>query len=434
MSLSKEACKPAPVEDSHRQLLQTFPVELLSCHGAMLRAKHNKVVLARYLKLDLVPTGLASKQRPQLPNPPRWFTLEWEAIEKRVAIDKMRLLIRMWEEEALRQQGKCIKVKTDRVKTFRAVTSTEARDELLSELLKEEVVMAPKMEAMEAKQEKATQAFLRKLSNLSGSGRTAMVSKPGPSTEIKKEVSKPAPPTNDMLVGKDEKPTTSTYARIVKRKAQLPAKEVEKTTPLRASNTSSTTPTIAARRPPSAAAAEETQSMSATAMASAEPPKGYVVTNTSNRVQQKGNPSGCPQEQSGDCGDTAPEERLGHSPGAGCPEEEGQRGRKALTVSPPLLERATAKPSREDHSPHPPPEIFGGRNARRDLPGDIHNPTTLRNNGGRGAPPKEEERAKAREKGEEVEGKVNQPYPTRVEASQGPLEPQGPTVENSRRH
>ena len=89
-------------------------------------------------------------------------------------------------------------------------------------------------------------------------------------------------------------------------------------------------------------------------MASAEPPTGYVVTNTCNRVQQKGNPPGCPQEQSGDCGNTAPEERLGHCPGAGCPEEEGWRGRKATIVSPPSLERAAAKSPREEGGPLPP--------------------------------------------------------------------------------
>ena len=85
-------------------------------------------------------------------------------------------LIKMWEDPT-RQQGKCIKVKTDRVKTFCAVASTVAREELLNELVKEEEVMTFKKEALEAKQEKATQAFLRKLENLSISGRTAIFNK-----------------------------------------------------------------------------------------------------------------------------------------------------------------------------------------------------------------------------------------------------------------
>ena len=91
--------------------------------------------------------------------------------------------------------------KTDRVKTFRAVTSKEAKEELLNELVKEEEAMSPSKEALEAKQKKATQAFLRKLNNLSRSGRAAMVPKPEPSTDTRKvkEVSKPAPHTNDML-------------------------------------------------------------------------------------------------------------------------------------------------------------------------------------------------------------------------------------------
>eukprot|EP00731_Ephydatia_muelleri_P013009 Em0007g319a len=105
----------------------------------------------------------------------RWFTREWKAIRKKAAIDKMRL-IKMWEDPT-RQQGKCIKVKTDRVKTFCAVASTVAREELLNELVKEEEVMTFKKEALEAKQEKATQAFLRKLENLSISGRTAIFNK-----------------------------------------------------------------------------------------------------------------------------------------------------------------------------------------------------------------------------------------------------------------
>eukprot|EP00731_Ephydatia_muelleri_P012989 Em0007g299a len=100
---------------------------------------------------------------------------EWKAIRKKAAIDKMRL-IKMWEDPT-RQQGKCIKVKTDRVKTFCAVASTVAREELLNELVKEEEVMTFKKEALEAKQEKATQAFLRKLENLSKSGRTAIFNK-----------------------------------------------------------------------------------------------------------------------------------------------------------------------------------------------------------------------------------------------------------------
>eukprot|EP00731_Ephydatia_muelleri_P013010 Em0007g320a len=100
---------------------------------------------------------------------------EWEAIRKKAAIDKMRL-IKMWEDPT-RQQGKCIKVKTDQVKTFCAVTSTVAREELLNELVKEEEAMTFKKEALEAKQEKATQAFLRKLENLSKSGRTAIFNK-----------------------------------------------------------------------------------------------------------------------------------------------------------------------------------------------------------------------------------------------------------------
>ena len=85
-------------------------------------------------------------------------------------------LIKMWEDPT-RQQGKCIKVKTDQVKTFCAVTSTVAREELLNELVKEEEAMTFKKEALEAKQEKATQAFLRKLENLSKSGRTAIFNK-----------------------------------------------------------------------------------------------------------------------------------------------------------------------------------------------------------------------------------------------------------------
>ncbi|KAL5509039.1 hypothetical protein EMCRGX_G004320 [Ephydatia muelleri] len=102
-------------------------------------------------------------------------TKEWKAIRKKAAIDKMRL-IKMWEDPT-HQQGKCIKVKTDRVKTFCAVASTVAREELLNELVKEEEVMTFKKEALEAKQEKATQAFLRKLENLSISGRTAIFNK-----------------------------------------------------------------------------------------------------------------------------------------------------------------------------------------------------------------------------------------------------------------
>eukprot|EP00731_Ephydatia_muelleri_P013008 Em0007g318a len=106
---------------------------------------------------------------------PTCLVREWKAIRKKAAIDKMRL-IKMWEDPT-RQQGKCIKVKTDRVKTFCAVASTVAREELLNELVKEEEVMTFKKEALEAKQEKATQAFLRKLENLSISGRTAIFNK-----------------------------------------------------------------------------------------------------------------------------------------------------------------------------------------------------------------------------------------------------------------
>ncbi|KAL5503662.1 hypothetical protein EMCRGX_G010646 [Ephydatia muelleri] len=157
--IKNEACIPAPVEDSHQQLLQTFHVELLSCYGAMLKAKHNGLVLARYLELELVPAGMSSKQRPQVPDPPQWFTRDREAIKKKAAINKMPLLIKLCKE---------------------------AKEELLNELVKEEEAMSPSKEALEAKQKKATQAFLRKLDNLSRSGRAAMVPKPEPSTDTRK--------------------------------------------------------------------------------------------------------------------------------------------------------------------------------------------------------------------------------------------------------
>eukprot|EP00731_Ephydatia_muelleri_P007640 Em0003g1888a len=157
--IKNEACIPAPVEDSHQQLLQTFHVELLSCYGAMLKAKHNGLVLARYLELELVPAGMSSKQRPQVPDPPQWFTRDREAIKKKAAINKMPLLIKLCKE---------------------------AKEELLNELVKEEEAMSPSKEALEAKQKKATQAFLRKLNNLSRSGRAAMVPKPEPSTDTRK--------------------------------------------------------------------------------------------------------------------------------------------------------------------------------------------------------------------------------------------------------
>ena len=127
-----------------------------------------------------------------------------------------------------------------------------------------------------------------------------------------KEVFKPAPPTTDKVAGKGNKTSTSTYAQIVGRKAQPLAQKMEKTTPPRASKTSSTTPTTAARWPLSAAAADEAPVTNATMVTS-------VVTNIGKKVQQKGNPPDwtlCSQGQSGDCGDTAPEECLGRSPRA----------------------------------------------------------------------------------------------------------------------
>eukprot|EP00731_Ephydatia_muelleri_P033377 Em0028g52a len=122
---------------------QTFPVKLLSHFGAMLRAKHNGLVLTQYLELDLISAGLSTKQRPQVSNPPQWFTKEWVTIERKAAIKKMRLLIKLWEEEALRQQCGCIQVMTDRVKTFCTVTNKETQEELLDELVREEAI-APK--------------------------------------------------------------------------------------------------------------------------------------------------------------------------------------------------------------------------------------------------------------------------------------------------
>ncbi|KAL5503213.1 hypothetical protein EMCRGX_G010128 [Ephydatia muelleri] len=98
VSQSKETCIPAPVGGQLRELLDSYPSDVMSIHQDMLKTKHQVDILTQYHELSSVPSGLVFEQEMHIKDPPPpppapWFT---RVIEKRVVMEKTSLLIQHW--------------------------------------------------------------------------------------------------------------------------------------------------------------------------------------------------------------------------------------------------------------------------------------------------------------------------------------------------
>eukprot|EP00731_Ephydatia_muelleri_P027523 Em0019g396a len=164
-SLSKEACIPAPLGRQLRELLDSYGSDVMSIHQDMLKAKHQVDILTRYHELRSVPAGLVFQQETHIKDPASWFTKEWREIEKKAALEKTNLLIRHWKEVASCLEGNALKAKYTRTRAIKQAEEIdeEAKTGLLNELSRAEETLLPDKEAMDDKQKRLTEAYLKKL-------------------------------------------------------------------------------------------------------------------------------------------------------------------------------------------------------------------------------------------------------------------------------
>ena len=111
-----------------------------------------------------MPAGLVFPQESHIKDPAPWFTKEWRQIEHKAALEKTNLLTRHWKEAASRLEGNALKAKYSRVHAIKqAEIDQEAKTGLLNELSRAEETLLPDKEAMEEKQKRLMEAYLKKL-------------------------------------------------------------------------------------------------------------------------------------------------------------------------------------------------------------------------------------------------------------------------------
>ena len=186
-------------------------------------------MLNKYKELGIAPEGISSDQRAGFPNPPHWFSHEWERINRRVTNERLALLVKYWEEEALRHEGRHYKAKADVATTLRREVETRDLPCLMKALERVEDDLAPRFEEQDRWQAKQTRTFLNKLERVRGErgegGNATTSSRPGLSLVAAAEGGEKMDTTN----APSKKP--STYAEMVARKGKQPApKEKQPTT------------------------------------------------------------------------------------------------------------------------------------------------------------------------------------------------------------
>ena len=138
----------------------------MSIHQDMLKAKHQVDILTRYNELRNVAAGLVFPQETHIKDHPApWFTKEWREIENKAALEKTNLLIRHGKEVASRLEGNALKAKYSRARAIKQaeVINEEAKTGLLNELSRAEETLLPDKEAMDEKQKRLTEAYLKKI-------------------------------------------------------------------------------------------------------------------------------------------------------------------------------------------------------------------------------------------------------------------------------
>ena len=152
-----------------------------------------------------MPAGLVFPQESHIKDPAPWFTKEWRQIEHKAALEKTNLLTRHWKEAASRLEGNALKAKYSRVHAIKqAKIDQEAKMGLLNELSRAEETLLPDKEAMEEKQKRLTEAYLKKLEGPAKVHATS--SRPGLGAVVAQI-----------------KATQSTYAQMVANKGKGPA-------------------------------------------------------------------------------------------------------------------------------------------------------------------------------------------------------------------
>ena len=180
-------------------------------------------MLNKYKELGIAPEGISSDQRAGFPNPPHWFSHEWERINRRVTNERLALLVKYWEEEALRHEGRHYKAKADVATTLRREVETRDLPCLMKALERVEDDLAPRFEEQDRWQAKETRTFLNKLERVrkergeEGGKDATTSSRPGLSLVAAAEGGEKMDTTN----APSKKP--STYAEMVARKGKQPA-------------------------------------------------------------------------------------------------------------------------------------------------------------------------------------------------------------------
>ena len=111
-----------------------------------------------------MPADLIFLEETHIKDPAPWFTKEWRDIENKSALAKTNLLIRHWKEIASRLEGNALKAKYSRVRTIKqAEEINEAKTGLLNELNRANETLLPDKEAMDERQKRQTEAYLKKI-------------------------------------------------------------------------------------------------------------------------------------------------------------------------------------------------------------------------------------------------------------------------------